>query len=85
MKLFTKLANVSNRMKIALLACFVFIMTTAPAWAVGTADATVVTGVTTLKDDLVATLAAVAPLALGVMAVFLAWKYGRKIFSMIAK
>lgn len=55
------------------------------AFAVGTADPTVTSSFTTLKDDVIATLGVVAGLGVGVMAVFLAWKYGRKIFNQVAK
>jgi hypothetical protein len=56
-----------------------------PAFALGTADATVTTAFTGLKDDVIATLGVVAGLGVGVMAIFLAWKYGRKIFNQVAK
>lgn len=55
------------------------------ALAVGTANADVTTAFTSLKDDVIATLGVVAGLAVGVMAIFLAWKYGRKIFNQVAK
>lgn len=51
----------------------------------GTANESVVQAFTTLKGDVVATLGAVAAIAVAVMAIFLAWKYGRKIFSQIAR
>ena len=51
----------------------------------GTANESVVQAFTSLKGDVVATLGAVAGIAVAVMAIFLAWKYGRKIFSQIAK
>jgi len=55
------------------------------AFAEGTADSTVTTAFTTLKDDVVATLGVVAALGVTVMGIFLAWKYGRKIFNQVAK
>lgn len=56
-----------------------------PCFAEGVANTAVTTAFTSLKDDVIATLGAVAALAVGVMAVFLAWKYGRKIFNQVAK
>lgn len=55
------------------------------AFAEGTADASVTAAFTTLKGDVIATLGGVAALAVGVMGIFLAWKYGRKIFNQVAK
>lgn len=60
-------------------------MMTSAAWADGTANAAVTGAFTSLKDDVLATLGVVAALGVGVMAVFLAWKYGRKIFNQVAK
>lgn len=79
------LSKVSNKVKTLLLTAFVFCMMAVPAFAVGTADTGVTTAFTSLKDDVIATLGVVAALAVGVMAVFLAWKYGRKIFNQVAK
>lgn len=55
------------------------------AFAEGVADTSVVTSMTSLKDDLVATLQSVAPLAIGIMAIFLAWRYGKRLFKTVAK
>lgn len=59
--------------------------TATAAFAVGTADLTVTTAFTTVSDNAVATLGAVAAIGVTIMGVFLAWKYGRKIFSSVAK
>lgn len=48
---------------------------------VGTADTAVTTGLTTLADNAIATMGAVAPIAIGIFGVFLIWKYGKKIFK----
>ncbi len=56
-----------------------------PAFAEGTANTAVTGAFTSLKDDVMATLGAIAALAVAVMGVFLAWKYGRKIFNQVAK
>lgn len=76
--------------KKAIFSAFTAMATTAalmvPAFAVdGTADATVTSAFTSLKGDVIATLGVVAGLAVTVMGVFLAWKYGRKIFNQVAK
>lgn len=55
------------------------------AFAVGVADAGVVSGFTAGTDGIVATLVAVAPIVVPIMVALLGWKYGRKIFNQIAK
>ena len=67
------------------LALFGVILNTSPAFAEGVANTQVTAAFTSLKDDVVATLGVVAGLAVAVMAIFLAWKYGRKIFNQVAK
>lgn len=56
-----------------------------PAFAAGTADSTVTAAFTSMADDVKATLGVVAGIGVTIMAIFLAWKYGRKIFSQVAK
>lgn len=60
-------------------------MAATPAFAVGVADTAVTAAFTGLADNVVATLGAVAAFAVPVVGVFLAWKYGRKIFGQVAK
>lgn len=43
------------------------------------------TALTTIKTDALSALAAVAPVAIGIMGAFLVWKYGIKFFKGIAK
>jgi len=50
-------------------------------FAIGTADAAVVTGITGIVDNVVATIASVAPVCLGIFAAFIMWKYGKRIFN----
>lgn len=52
--------------------------------AAGTADAAVTAAFTGMGDDIVATLGTVAPFAVGIMACILGFKYGKKIFKVIA-
>lgn len=52
--------------------------------AAGTADTGVTTAFTSIGDNLTATVGAVAPFAIGVMACLLGFKYGKKIFKLIA-
>lgn len=54
------------------------------AFATGTADTGVTGAFTTMGDNITATVAAVAPYAVGIMACLLGFKYGKKIFKMIA-
>lgn len=48
-------------------------------------SAAMVTALTTVQTDTLAALAAVAPLAIGIMGAFLVWKYGIRFFKGIAK
>lgn len=50
----------------------------------GTADADVTSAFTTLAGNAVATIKGVALLGVGVMTIFLLWKYGKKIFNKVA-
>lgn len=50
----------------------------------GTADAAVTGAFTGMGDNIVATMGSVAPYAIGVMACILGFKYGKKIFKVIA-
>ena len=52
--------------------------------AVGVADTAVTGAFTGIGDNIVATLGAVAPYAIGIMACILGFKYGKKIFKVIA-
>ncbi len=67
---------------IALVMC---IMSSMALTANAEADATVTAAFTTLGTDTKDTLAAVAVTGVTIMGVFLAWKYGRKIFNQVAK
>lgn len=53
-------------------------------FAVGTADTNVTTAFTTVGDNITATVGAVAPYAIGVMACILGFRYAKKIFKVIA-
>jgi hypothetical protein len=52
--------------------------------ATGTADAGVTAAFTTVGENISATVAAVAPYAIGVMACILGFRYAKKIFKVIA-
>lgn len=56
----------------------------APALAEGVADATVVSSFTTISDNVVATMGAIAPVALLILAIFLGFRYGKKIFKLLS-
>lgn len=51
------------------------------AGATSTPDTAVVAGMQSLSDNTVATLGAVAPIAVPILGVFLVWKYGKRIFK----
>lgn len=56
-----------------------------PAYAEGAANQAVVTAMTSLADDVIATIGPIAAVAVGVFAIFLAFKYGKRIFTTVAK
>jgi len=74
-----------NKVKKSLIALLPVVSYCTVALAEGIADQSVVTGFSTLKDDIVATLSAVAPLGIGIMAIFLAWRYAKRLFKTVAK
>jgi len=55
------------------------------AMAVGVADAAVTGAMTSLADNIVATLTPVAVAGIGIFTIFLAFRYGKKIFTTAAK
>ncbi len=55
-----------------------------PAMAEGTAQAEVVTAFTTAADDIKATVLAVAGVAIAILVVMYAFKWGKKIFNRVA-
>lgn len=79
------LKKVNKRVRIAIMTVFCMLIASVPAWAEGTANTAVVGAFTTLRDDVIATLGAVAALAVAVMAIFLAWRYGRIMFKQVSK
>ena len=74
-----------NKVKKSLIAIIPAVSYCTVALADGVADQSVVNGFTTLKDDIVATLGAVAPLGIGIMAIFLTWRYGKRLFKTVAR
>jgi len=55
-----------------------------PAFAIGTADAGVTTAFTSAGDNIVATIESVAPFAIGIFLAVMGFKYGKKIFKIVA-
>lgn len=53
-------------------------------FAAGVADTGVTTAMSGMSDDLIATVGAVAPYGVGIMVLFLGFRYGKKIFKIIA-
>jgi len=51
----------------------------------GTVNTAVQTALQSISGDIVATLGAVAPYGLGILAIFLAWRYGKRLFASLAK
>jgi len=58
----------------------------APCFAADpTIGETIGTTLTSVKTDALGTLAAVAPVAIGIMGTFLVWRFGVKFFKRLAK
>lgn len=58
---------------------------TTASYAVGVENTAVTGAFTQLKEDVLATMAPIATAAVGVAVLLFAWRYGRKIFTTIAK
>lgn len=55
------------------------------ALAEGVADSSVTTAMQGISENIVATLGAVAPYGLAVLAIFLAFRYGKRLFVQTSK
>jgi hypothetical protein len=55
------------------------------AMAEGVADTAVTTAMQEISGDVVATMGAVAPYGLAVLAIFLGFRYGKRIFTSLAR
>lgn len=53
--------------------------------AVEGVSSSVVSALTTIASDITSTITAIAPIALGIVGVFLVWKYGMRFFKSISK
>lgn len=45
----------------------------------------VVVAMTTLGANITATLGSIAPIAIGIFAIFLGWRYGKRLFQTVAR
>jgi hypothetical protein len=61
------------------------LVASSPAFAEGVADTAVTTALQGISNDIVATMGAVAPYGLAILAVFLGFRYGKRIFASLAK
>lgn len=50
-----------------------------------TANEGVTSAITTIAGEVTATVGAVAPIAIGIVGVFLVWKFGMKFFKSLSK
>lgn len=57
----------------------------APALAEGVADTAVVSTFTGISNNVVATMGAVAPYGIAILAIFLGFRYGKRIFTQLSK
>jgi len=74
-----------SKVSYLMLALFIVLVSAVPAFAVGTENAAVTAAFVQLQEDLVATMAPIAIAAVSIAVVLFAWRYGRKIFTTIAK
>lgn len=85
MKLISSVKDLFGRMSNAVLAGFIAVLTAvSPALAEGTAQADVVNAFTTAADDIKATVLAVAGVAVTILVIMYAFKWGKKIFNRVA-
>jgi hypothetical protein len=56
-----------------------------PCFAAGTADPAVTSALTTIQENAVATLQAIAPIAILIFGSIFVWRVGKKVFNIIAK
>lgn len=74
-----------SRMSNAVLAGFVAVLAgVSPVMAEGTANADVVSAFTTAADEIKATVLAVAAVAIGILVIMYAFRWGKKIFNRVA-
>ena len=67
------------------LALVVTAFTAISAFAESSVSTTMTTAVTGVKTDFEATVTAIAPIAIGIVSVFMVWKLGMKFFRSITK
>lgn len=51
----------------------------------GTTSESISTSLTAIATDITSTIGAVAPIAMGIAGLFLAWRYGMKFFKSVSK
>lgn len=51
----------------------------------GSVSSSVVSSLTSIAGDITSTITAIAPIALGIVGLFLVWKYGMRFFKSISK
>lgn len=74
-----------SRMSNAVLAGFIAVLAgVSPVMAEGTAQADVVSAFTTAADEIKATVLAVAGVAIGILVIMYAFRWGKKIFNRVA-
>lgn len=60
-------------------------MALAAVAADGAVSSSVVSSLTNIAGDITSTITAIAPIALGIVGLFLAWKYGMRFFKDVSK
>jgi hypothetical protein len=78
------LKELSNKTKVSLATGAIMVATVAQASAAGVADPLVLSTFSSISDNVVSTMLAIAPFGIAILAVFLAFKYGKKIFTRLS-
>jgi len=78
------LNKLSNRVKVLFLSMALMVVCVGQAAAIGIVDPLVTATFTSISENVVATMLAIAPFGIAILAIFLAFKYGKKIFTRLS-
>lgn len=91
LSMFNVLEKAKNKLAVGVASCMLVFGATVPAFAAdpgGTGSTSVAdmmgTAFTSVQSDFMSAVGVIAPIALGIFGVFLIWKYGKKIWKVIA-
>ncbi|TLE37811.1 hypothetical protein [Clostridioides difficile] len=78
-------SSVKNKSTIVATSALVFSCSAVNCFADDSVTTSMTTALTAVKTDALGAISAVAPIALGIMGVFLVWKYGIRFFKSVSK